>query len=401
MYIARVGKQRRQYPTAKPYASFPLTPRSDGRFTKRVLGTLYTFGSKGDYKAALDEYLAIARPLHAGKSISEIVPVKTSIATVRQLIGGYMDARKVDMLTGNLHVRTWADYQSILKDFGKFVGFALPAVEIGTIHLDRYAAHLRDKLKVGPRRFNATRAHLFAFLRYCFEVPWIERFEFGVGFKRAPKGKQRAGRKNKLIAPLHLRNLIAAADEQLRAMILLGINGGFGNTDCANLPRAAVDLENAIIRFARPKTGIARTVPLWPETVAALAVVMGKRPTDDLVFRTRHGNPWVRATFNKKGKPVPKDSLAQAFSDLLESIGDVESHQHFRDVYKGVGFYSLRHTFITYANEVRDSDARRHITGRKLAGVDDDYVESFFLPRLKVVTDHVRIRAFDQGSSGK
>lgn len=392
VYIAAVGKKRRQYTTAKPNPSFPLTPRSDGRFTKRILGTLHTFGGAGDWRKALDEYLAVARALHAGREAPKPSLVAVNV-TVRQLVNRYLDVRKADMLAGHLNPRTWADYQTFLLAFVKFVGPALPAPELDTFHLDRWAAHLRE-IKTGPRRFNGARAHVFAFLRHCFAAPWIPAFPLGVGFKRAPKGKIRAGRKNKLIDPAHLPPLLAAADIQLRAMILLGLNGGFGNTDCANLPRAVVDIEGGAIRYARIKTPIARTVPLWPETIHALRQVMHLRPADDLVFRTRHGNLWVRTTFNAKGKPIPKDSIAQAFADLLETLCDVQQRTTYREIYKGVGFYALRHTFITYANEVRDSDARRHITGRRLHGVEDDYVESFFLPRLRVVVDHVHARAF-------
>lgn len=397
MYIAAVGKKRRQYPTAKPTPTFPLTPRSDGRFTKRINGTLHTFGRRGDWRKALDDYLAVARSLHAGRKAQRPSQVAANI-TVRQLVNRYLDARKADMLAEHLNPRTWADYQTFLMAFAKFVGPGLPALELDTEHIDRWADHLR-KLKTGSRRFNGARAHLFAFLRYCFAAPWIPAFPFGVGFKRAARGTIRAAKKNKLVKPEHLRVLIEAADIQLRAMILLGVNGGFGNTDCANLPRAAVDLDKGIISYARIKTGIARTVPLWPVTVHAIRVVMLARHADELVFRTRHGNLWVRTTFNANSKPVPKDSIAQAFADLLNSVCETSSRKTYREIYKGVGFYALRHTFITYANEVRDSDARRHITGRRLAGVDDDYVESFFLPRLKVVTDHVYARAFGLDSA--
>jgi hypothetical protein len=37
-----------------------------------------------------------------------------------------------------------------------------------------------------------------------------------------------------------VRRLIDGAGLQLRAMILLGINAGFGNSDCANLPLSAL-----------------------------------------------------------------------------------------------------------------------------------------------------------------
>lgn len=46
--------------------------------------------------------------------------------------------------------------------------------------------------------------------------------------------------------------LDAVSDPLLRAMILLGVNCGFGNTDCANLPQSAIDFESSWIEFPRP-----------------------------------------------------------------------------------------------------------------------------------------------------
>ena len=56
----------------------------------------------------------------------------------------------------------------------------------------------------------------------------------------------------------------------MKPMILLGINCGFGNADCATLPIRALDLEEGWINFPRPKTGLDRRCPLWPETIKSL-----------------------------------------------------------------------------------------------------------------------------------
>jgi hypothetical protein len=45
-------------------------------------------------------------------------------------------------------------------------------------------------------------------------------------------------------------------------MMLLGLNAGFGNNDCAALPISALDLDAGSVDFPRPKTGIARRAPL-------------------------------------------------------------------------------------------------------------------------------------------
>ncbi len=79
----------------------------------------------------------------------------------------------------------------------------------------------------------------------------------------------------------------------MKAMILLALNAGFGNSDCANLPRAAVDLDRGWVHFPRPKTGLIAAALCGPETVEAICRVAAKRrdPKDaadaDLLFITK------------------------------------------------------------------------------------------------------------------
>ena len=71
-----------------------------------------------------------------------------------------------------------------------------------------------------------------------------------------------------------IREMLAAAECQLRAMILLGINVGFGNEDVATLRIDALDLESGWVRHPRPKTGVERKARLWAETIQALRAVI-------------------------------------------------------------------------------------------------------------------------------
>lgn len=48
----------------KPYDDFPLTPRADGRWCKRINGKLELF--IGDWKDAFDEYDRCKAALYAG-----------------------------------------------------------------------------------------------------------------------------------------------------------------------------------------------------------------------------------------------------------------------------------------------------------------------------------------------
>ena len=70
--------------------------------------------------------------------------------------------------------------------------------------------------------------------------------------------KHRAGNGKRLFEAAEVRTLLDKASPQLKAMILLGINAGFGNADCAALPQSALDLDREWLAFPRPKTGIDR-----------------------------------------------------------------------------------------------------------------------------------------------
>ena len=85
-------------------------------------------------------------------------------------------------------------------------------------------------------------------------------------------------------------------------LILLAINTGFGNSDLSAVTLKSIDLDDGCINFPRPKTGVARRVPLWPETIAGLRDVIDKRPEPqavdlaDRVFLTSRGGEWVAVT---------------------------------------------------------------------------------------------------------
>ena len=111
-----------------------------------------------------------------------------------------------------------------------------------------------------------------------------------------------------------IRQMLDAARPQLRAMILLGINCGFGNNDCASLPKSALDLDGGWLDFPRPKTAVERPCPLWPSTVSALREAVTVRPSPKKPL-THHGNRWVRMS----GDSWP-DSITFAMRQLLVQL---------------------------------------------------------------------------------
>jgi integrase len=200
-----------------------------------------------------------------------------------------------------------------------------------------------------------------------------------------------------LFKPVEIKSILKKAQPTLKAMILLGINGGFGNADCATLPLEAIDLKNGVIEYERPKTGVQRIVPLWRETTAALrAVLKRERPKPSkpeygrLVFLTVFGNPWKHERIvDEDADGVPKVSRQQVisaeFGKLLKRIGLKQS---------GRGFYSLRHTFRTWADETHDQHAVHRIMGHSIPGMSGVYVEEIGIDRLRAVVDSVRAKVF-------
>jgi integrase len=164
-------------------------------------------------------------------------------------------------------------------------------------------------------------------------------------------------------------------------MILLGINCAFGNTDVATLPLTALDLEKGWVNFPRPKTGVPRHSPLWPETVAAIRDVLAHRPEPKdpadagLVFLTRRGTTWVRAS----GRG---NALANAIGTVLCKLG-INGR-------RGLGFYTLRHVYATVAGEAKDPVAVDHIMGHVAADMGARYREKIGDERLKAVSNYVR-----------
>ena len=179
-----------------------------------------------------------------------------------------------------------------------------------------------------------------------------------------------------------VRKLLDSAGVQVKAMILLGVNCGLGNSDCANLRFRHVDLKRGWLDFPRPKTGIDRRCPLWPETIKALKLAIDERPTpksaadQDHVFITKYGLRWVED--GSRNSP-----LSHEFGKLLKLLGLTQP---------GRNFYALRHVLETIGGATRDQPAVDAIMGHAPPANDMAavYREGVDDKRLKAVTGHVR-----------
>jgi integrase len=367
---------------AKPYPDFPLFAHAAGYWAKKIRGRIVYFGRWADGpQAALDRYEKEKDALHAGRKPRE----DTGAITIKELVNRFLAEKETRVESGELSRRTWLDYKEAC-DVITTLGARRLASDLGP---DDFAA-LRPKLakRWGTYHLGNTIQRIRSVFKWAFESDiLVTPIRFGPGFRGASKKTLRLRRAEagpKLFTAEEIRRMIEAAGVPLKAMILLGINCGFGNSDCANLPLTALDLDGGMIDFPRPKTGIPRRAPLWPETADALRDALSKRPEPHdpahagLAFITKYGAPW--------GKDIPDNPLAKEMAKLLKAL-DFNGR-------KRLGFYVLRHTFRTVADEVRDQPATDHVMGHESTHMSSVYRERISDERLRAVVDHVRAWLF-------
>ena len=363
---------------AKPYPEFPLFPHAAGVWAKKIRGKMYYFGPWADPDGALKKYLEHKDDLHAGRKTRP----DPEALTVRELANAFLNAKQALVDAGELSPLTWGDYKTACDEIVAAFGKNRLLADVGP---DDFA-QLRDKLarKWGPQRLSKTIQFVRCAFKYAYEAGLLDRpVRFGPEFKRPSKKVLRLHRAKqgpKLFMPEDVRKLLDAASVHVRGMVLLGINCGFGNSDCGNLPQAALDLERGWVDYPRPKTGISRRCSLWPETVAAIRESLANRPTPQkeehagLVFLTRCGDSWHTGTTD--------GPLSREMGKLLRRLG-INGR-------KGLGFYTLRHTFRTIADEAKDQPAADYIMGHEVAHMSSVYRETISDARLKAVSEHVR-----------
>jgi integrase len=376
MTTTKSNRRSAKVKPTKPYPDFPLFPHATRRWAKKIRGKLYYFGPWDDPQGALQKYLDQKDDLHAGRTPR----ISADGFTVRDLCHRFLSAKRDLVDTGEIVQRTFLDYYAVCA---KMVEVLEKNRLVSAVSADDFH-RLRKRLSMthGPVRLGNEIQRVRSVFKWAYDLGLIDKpVRFGPDFKRPPKQvirKLRNGNGFRIFQADELRKMIEAAGIQLRAMILLGINCGFGNSDCANLPRKALDLDGGWIDYPRPKTGIPRRCPLWPETAAALRVAIANRPKPQngsdagLVFITKYGQSWAKANSDN---PVSKET-----TKLLRILG----------IYRRpLGFYALRHTFETRGSDSWDQVAVDHIMGRARDDRASISRERISDERLRAVTDHV------------
>ena len=361
---------------------FPLTPHhASGQWRTKINGGTVNFGKLSDPKAAIDLY---KREVYARENNLPIPSADDT--TLGDILDRWSDYQVDRRNRDEIATKTCDDYLRVVDMLTDHFGRDIAVVSLEPSAWEGF----REKLSSSTTSPTVLTRHVTIskmIFRWADESALLkDRVRFGPTFKVAPKREARLKRlksKKRTLNADDIRTLIEAADQPIRAMILLGINCGMTQAEVSGLEWADIDLDAAVLDTIRHKTAVERVATLWPETVSALREIPRKTNTDR-VFTTRHGNAYVRHDVNKDGTFRARDNIAREFAKLTKRAGV--------KLPTGVGFAKLRHTFRTVADNVRDANAIRRVMGHEIGrdSVERTYTDTIELKRIKAVTDHVR-----------
>ncbi len=365
---------------AKPRSDFPLYAHASGKWAKKVRGKLYYFGKWNDPQAALKEWLEAKDDLLAGRKPR----AKQSGPTIRNLVNRFLTTKRSRVDSGELTPTTWKEYRDTCGRVINAFGAGRRLDDLKQDDFEKLRATYTKTL--GPTSTGNEIGRARVLFKFAYDEGLIDHpIRYGQGFKRPSRKtlrQVRAARGSRMFEAVELRAILAAAKQPMRAMILLGANCGFGQTDIANLPISAIDLEAGWVDYPRPKTGIDRRCPLWQKTVDAIQEALKVRPASiadeesGLAFLTCQGRKWVRLNENE----TPNDEIGKQFAKLLRSL---------KLKRPGVSFYALRHGFETIAGGSRDQVAVDALMGHAREDMASLYRERIDDARLLAVSNYV------------
>ncbi len=356
----------------KPRPDFPLFPHASGRWAKKIRGRFVYFGKVADDpdgERALNKWLDEKDDHLAGRTPRS----RSGALTVTDLCDRFLVYKDELLQSGELAQRTFDGYKTVtdllVAKYGHHVASEMRPEDFQTLRAGMAK-------RWGPIRLGNQIQVVRSVFKYGHDAELLDKpVRFGLFKKPSAKVLRsvRTAKGPKMFTAEQLRKVLEHTTVNMTAMALLAINGGLGNTDLAVLPAALVD-GKSWLDYPRGKTGIPRRIPLWPETVEAVEVVMKQRPADQpLLFIGKRGVDYIG---NNKGYRVHAE-----FAAALREAG-----------IEGRTFYDLRRTFQTIGEGANDLAAVQAIMGHAPPSGDMSaiYRQRVSDKRLLAVTNHVR-----------
>ena len=342
---------------------------ANGCWCKKIKGKPYYFGSwrTVSHNDALKRYWSEAPAIQAGKTPKR----RSDDVQLRDLLNDFLRHKEVLVTAGDLSARHVGDLHQTCRNLAGHLGTNTRLVELESRDFESLRLGLAKRL--GPTALRNELTRIRSVFSYGVSTGLLERPPlYGIGFKGPSQKslrKARNARGSRIYSPAETRLLIESADDQFKAILLLCLSCAFGNSDISNMPRSSLSADGLWVNYPRPKTEIPRRAPLWAEAKAAIERYLPNRPRPaakefrDLLFLTRNGTPWVRATIktveSEDGKPahthaVVVDALAHKFAKLAKGL---------KLNRPGLGLYGFRRAAQTAVENCGDMVAVDHLLG--------------------------------------
>lgn len=271
---------------------------------------------------------------------------------LRDIANDWID-RRSDV---GLAPRTVSSYRTAIRPLIDHMG-EIPATDLSVKHLCDYKRRLLDSVSQGTAKVRFDLA--VAIVRSAQEDGTIPAWRIPQDVRRM-RGSPPFRR---VFRVDEIQRMLSAADEVMRTLILLGLNLGYGQSDCARL--RPTNIAGRLVDARRHKTGGERRGWLWPETLAALRACpppfVSRTGGWIVTDRNDHVGRWMRKTMRHAG---------------------VERQRR--------GFYSLRRTYRTAVDDHPDRPAIDLTMGHATPGMGARYVAWISDDRLRSISDHAR-----------
>ncbi len=234
----------------------------------------------------------------------------------------------------------WKNPDKTLKSYRDWIGRFLkdhPRLRLADFTVEKFAAW---KLSLKQRDYSAESINHYlgairAMFNFAEDAGIVEKAPKLNRVKNETKIGQSLDSKT-LYTSEQLGKLIGHADLQMKTMILLALNCGFGPKDIGDLTWDHINDER--ITLPRTKTGVCQTYLMWPEISVLLEKIQQQR-SERIRKAAKRGNKrsdngYVFITWF--WKPWSKDAIAEQFRKLCTKAGVT-----------CLGFYRLRHCAST------------------------------------------------------
>jgi hypothetical protein len=238
--------KRRQSKPKKPHPNFPLFAHATGRWCKKHRERFYYFGSWADPQAAGERF---NREWSCSLEGRTPPPIDDDGLPVSDCCIYFLTNKRRLLDRGEIRLRTLQVYHRFCPHVVNVFGRERRVDDRRPTDF----ATLRAALAVGrgPLALSHEVRNVRILFKFTYDAALIDRpVRFGPTVKQPSKRVLRKARQQngkRMLEASQLRQVIDSARQPPRTKILLGINGGLGQSAIANMPQSASSCTSGVV----------------------------------------------------------------------------------------------------------------------------------------------------------